>query len=103
MEATRQLLEERGAAEKVSIAAVCERAMCTPPSIYYYFVTKDHLLREACVPYFNRFFEQLSASRTVCSSPDQELLYVGDVFIRWALEHPAAYRVLFAIAPFWPD
>ncbi len=95
LSATSALLRERLDPDQVSIAAVVSAVGCTPPALYHYFPTKEHLLWEACRLQYAEFSADLQAMTTTTEDPRADLRARGAAYLRWAREHPAAYRVLF--------
>ncbi len=95
LEATTALLRERLDPAQVSIAAVVSAVGCTPPALYHYFPTKEHLLWEACRAQYAEFSSDLAAMTPSTDDPRADLRSRGVAYLRWAREHPAAYRVLF--------
>ncbi len=95
VEATTSLLRERLDPALVSIDAVVSAVGCSPPALYYYFPTKEHLLWEACRDQYAAFSADLQAMTPTTDDPRADLRARGAAYLRWAREHPAAYRVLF--------
>lgn len=95
LDATIELLRERHDPALVSVDAVVSAVGCTPPSLYYYFPTKDHLLWEACRIQYEAFAADLEAMTPHSEDPLAELRARGDAYLTWARTHPASYRQLF--------
>lgn len=95
LEATRQLLIEGRDPRAVSIARVCARAACTPPSLYHYFATKDVLLGEVCDGVMREFMSGLQLQVRTITDPLEELAARGTAYLEWGLANPGEYRVLF--------
>ncbi len=93
--ATTSLLRQRLDPALVSIDAVVSAVGCSPPALYYYFPTKEHLLWEACRDQYAAFSADLQAMTPTTDDPRADLRARGAAYLRWAKEHPAAYRVLF--------
>ncbi|MGN2634757.1 TetR/AcrR family transcriptional regulator [Nocardia takedensis] len=97
LDATAELLAKRGHADHVSIRDVGRAVGVSAPSIYRHFADKDELL-EAVVA---RAFEELSVAMRAATDPAQPPMYrlrdQGTAYVRFALDHPAQYRV--ATAP----
>lgn len=93
--ATRELLIEGRDPRAVSIARVCARAECTPPSLYHYFATKDELLREVCDSAMREFMAGLQERVAMIPDPLEELAARGTAYLEWGLANPGEYRVLF--------
>jgi len=96
--AAERLLVKTGDADAVSIRGVAEAVGCTPPSIYLHFADKGELLFSVCQRHFeelNRYTEDASAS---ADDPVDRLRLMGHAYVRFGLENPEAYRVLFLSA-----
>lgn len=93
--ATRELLIAGRDPRAVSIAGVCARAGCTPPSLYHYFDTKDTLLSEVCDSAMRDFMTGLQAQVGTIADPLEELAARGEAYLAWGLANPGEYRVLF--------
>ena len=97
LDATAELLARHGHADHVSIRDVGRRVGVSAPSIYRHFADKDELV-EAVVA---RAFEELSVAMRAATDPAlppmNRLRDQGTAYVRFALDHPALYRV--ATAP----
>jgi AcrR family transcriptional regulator len=93
--ATEELLISTGSADAVSIRAVAEAVGVTPPSIYIHFAHKEALIIEVC----ERIFQALDAviEEATCNEcePLEEVKAIGRAYIRFGLDHPEQYRLLF--------
>jgi AcrR family transcriptional regulator len=93
--ATRHLLAETGDEDAVSIRAVCKGVGVSPPSIYLHFADKDALIFAVCSEAFAAFDETLEACDRVTDDPLEALKLRGHAYVRFGLEHPEEYRILF--------
>lgn len=89
------LLTETGREDAVSMRAVAERVGCTAPALYRHFADRTELIFEVC----RRLFAALDAyvERAVAGIDDPlaDLTERGRAYVRFGLEHPEAYRILF--------
>lgn len=92
---TERLLLETGSEDAVSIRAVATAAGVTPPSIYRHFADKDHLLFEACSRVFSLLDDALEASMEGIDDPVERLVARGRAYVRFGVEHPEHYRIMF--------
>ncbi|MGH9177748.1 MAG: TetR/AcrR family transcriptional regulator [Acidimicrobiales bacterium] len=95
LDATSALLMETGNREAVSIRAVADAVGVTPPSIYLHFEDKAELIHAVCERHFgdlDRFIEERVAG---VGDPLEELRIRGRAYVRFGLEHPEQYRILF--------
>jgi AcrR family transcriptional regulator len=101
--AAERLLAETGSQEAVSIRAIADAVGCTPPAIYMHFADKDELFFELCEGRFALFKNYLAEARASTEDPVEALRRCGRAYIRFALENPDQYRILFMSGPTVPD
>ena len=90
-----RLLLETGDEEAVSIRAVAEEVGVTPPSIYMHFADKSALMRAVSSTQFCVLHDYLEAAVAGIEDPDEQLRQRGKAYVRFGIEHPEHYRVLF--------
>ena len=90
-----RLLLETGDEEAVSIRAVAEAVGVTPPSIYLHFADKSALMRAVSSMQFCVLHDYLEAAVAGIDDPDEQLRQRGKAYVRFGIEHPEHYRVLF--------
>ena len=99
LEAAERLLVETGDEEAVTIRAVADAVGVTPPSVYLHFADKDELLFAIC----ERHFAQLDRVTEKAAAGSNDLLEAlalrGKAYIRFGVEHPEQYRILFMRKP----
>jgi AcrR family transcriptional regulator len=83
----------------VSIRAVADAVGVTPPSIYLHFADKDELLSQVCQRHFTALDERMLAAGAVSDDPLESLLARGMAYVRFGLENPEPYRILFMATP----
>jgi AcrR family transcriptional regulator len=87
------LLLETGS---VSIRTVAEAVGVTPPAIYLHFADKDALLLAVCESEFERFDAYVEAAVAAAGDdPVERLMRRGQAYVRFGVEHPEHYRILF--------
>jgi len=99
LEAASGLLAKTGQEEAVSIRAVAEAVGVTPPSIYLHFADKDQLLLAVCEFQFRQFDEFVEAAVARATGPMEQLMLRGAAYVRFGVEHPEHYRILFMSRP----
>lgn len=99
IDATERLLLEKGDQDAVSIRAVADAVGVTPPSIYLHFSDKNELIFAVCERHFARFDAELQAAREEHDDPIESLLACGHAYVRFGLENPEHYRILFMTKP----
>jgi AcrR family transcriptional regulator len=93
--ATAALLEATGDMDAVSIRAIADAVGVSSPSIYLHFPDKTALLYAVCQQRFEQLDQVIEAAARLASDPFDELSRRGAAYIRFGLEHPEQYRILF--------
>lgn len=99
LEAANALLIETGDQEAVSIRAVADRVGVTPPSIYMHFADKNDLLFAVCEEHFNALDATIEKAAEGIDDPLLALHARGRAYIRFGLDNPEQYRILFMSKP----
>ncbi|MFF0739100.1 TetR/AcrR family transcriptional regulator [Streptomyces sp. NPDC004111] len=94
LRAARELLEEDGSAG-LSLRAVARRAGVSPTAPYRHYADRDTLVSAVAAEGYRELAEQLAAAHPAPSTPD-DLAAVAVVYVRFALDHPALFRAMFA-------
>jgi AcrR family transcriptional regulator len=95
LEAAEYLLARYGHDGAVSIRAVANRVGCTPPAIYLHFDDKTQLLFEVCARRFRDLHDAVTAAIVGIDDPFARLFVRMRAYIRFGLDHPEHYRILF--------
>jgi AcrR family transcriptional regulator len=93
LDGARELFVECGY-EGVTMRKVAERIEYSPTTIYLYFADKETLFREMCNADFRALAEHFQEAATV-PDPIERLRAVARRYIRFAMEHPNHYRLMF--------
>ncbi|MGI8684861.1 MAG: TetR/AcrR family transcriptional regulator [Acidimicrobiales bacterium] len=97
--AAEQLLIETGDQEAVSIRAIADAVGVTPPSIYLHFADKTRLLAAVCEVRFQHFDQFMADAIAGIDDPLERLWERGRAYVRFGLDHPEQYRILFMTRP----
>jgi AcrR family transcriptional regulator len=89
-----RLLQANGYAG-FSLRQVAEETGYTPTTIYRHFKDRDDLLGTVLDAWFAKFGATLDAADRSATDPRGRLLAQSAAYIRFAVEHPAVYRVMF--------
>ncbi|MFG3531233.1 TetR/AcrR family transcriptional regulator [Streptomyces sp. NPDC047917] len=100
LRAARELLEEDGSAG-LSLRAVARRAGVSATAPYRHFADRDALVSAVAAQGYRELAEHLAAAHPSPATPE-ELAAVAVAYVRFALERPALFRVMFA-EPCDPD
>ena len=95
MAATGRLLAEVGDEDRVSIRMIADAVGVTPPSIYLHFPDKAALIDAVCEERFAEFDAALEAGAAGIADPLEALRARGHAYVRFALDNPEHYRVIF--------
>ncbi|WP_097885765.1 TetR/AcrR family transcriptional regulator [Streptomyces sp. st140] len=94
LRAARELLEEDGSTG-LSLRAVARRAGVSATAPYRHYADREALVSAVAVEGYRELATHLAQSHPAPSTPD-ELAAVAVAYVRFALEHPALFRVMFA-------
>jgi AcrR family transcriptional regulator len=94
LRAARELLEEDGSAG-LSLRAVARRAGVSATAPYRHYADRDALVSAVAAEGYRELAESLTAAHPSPATPD-ELATVAVAYVRFALERPAMFRVMFA-------
>ncbi|MFJ6702273.1 MULTISPECIES: TetR/AcrR family transcriptional regulator [unclassified Streptomyces] len=100
LRAARELLEEDGSAG-LSLRAVARRAGVSATAPYRHYADRDALVSAVAAQGYRELAGHLLAAHPSPTTPD-ELAAVAVAYVRFALDHPALFRVMFA-EPCDPD
>jgi AcrR family transcriptional regulator len=92
--AAEQILEDTASEDAVSIRAVADAVGVTPPSIYRHFTDKNHMLFEVCGRSFSEL-DRVITETAVSDDPFETLDAIARVYVRFGLDHPEHYRIMF--------
>jgi AcrR family transcriptional regulator len=97
--AAERLLISSGGEDAMSIRSVADAVGVTPPSIYLHFEDKNALLFAICEKHFAEFDDYVERAAADASDPLEQLRLRGRAYVRFGLEHPEQYRILFMRKP----
>jgi AcrR family transcriptional regulator len=93
--ATADLLERTGDEDQVSIRAIAEAVGVSPPSIYLHFPDKTALMFAVCEDRFRQLDRVMEEAARAATDPFDEIRRRAEAYIRFGLDHPEQYRILF--------
>jgi AcrR family transcriptional regulator len=79
---------------KMSIRRIADKIEYSPATIYLYFKDKDDILYALHTTGFNKLFKCQQAAQLI-DDPRERLLKHGEIYIRFALENPEYYNLMF--------
>ncbi len=83
--------------EGVTMRQLAEALGCSPKTPYRYFKDKADILATVRAEAFGRFADTLEAAAAKGEGPLDSARCVGDAYLRFAADHPHAYRIMFEI------
>ena len=89
-----QLFTERGYKD-FSLRQVARATGYTPTTVYLYFEDKDDLLFHVAMEGFKHFCSDLDQAYAAGATPVERLLGIGRAYVRFGLENPVYYRLMF--------
>jgi AcrR family transcriptional regulator len=96
LDAADELLTASGSVGAVSMAKIADAVHRTQPSIYAHFPDKATLIRAVCERTFQRLGEYLDTELVDVHDPWERLDRRARAYVRFAVDHPEHYRLLFA-------
>jgi AcrR family transcriptional regulator len=81
--------------DAVSIRAIADAVGVSSPSIYLHFPDKTALLYAVCRERFGELDQMMENTAALATDPLDEICLRGAAYIRFGLEHPEQYRILF--------
>ena len=81
--------------ENFSLRQVAEAIGYSPTTIYLYFENKDDLLFHTAMEGFLTFGQMMQGAYDSSDDPLERLRAEGQAYVRFALEHPVSYRLMF--------
>lgn len=95
VDAAVDLIAETGSVDGVSLRAAAKRAGVSPMAVYNHFADRDALLVAAVEHCWDEFQAAIAATLDE-PEPSARLRAAGDAYVRFALEHPGRYAVMFS-------
>jgi AcrR family transcriptional regulator len=99
LEAASRLFFEQGGAEGMTMRGVAAAAGVSPPAVYLHFADKDELIFAVCQGLFGQLDEALEQAAVGIDDQIEAMKARGRAYVRFGLEHPDHYRVLFMHPP----
>jgi AcrR family transcriptional regulator len=97
LDAARELFAQQGY-EAVSLRRIADAIEYSPTAIYVHFKDKADLMKELCRQDFESFAEEVRQFAGV-ADPVERIQRSGRLYIRFAIEHPNHFRLMFMTKP----
>jgi len=98
LDAASRLFFEQGGADGMTMRGVAAAAGVSPPAVYLHFADKEELIFAVCQGLFAQLDEALESAAEGIEDQIEAMKARGRAYVRFGLEHPDHYRVLFM----WP-
>jgi AcrR family transcriptional regulator len=95
LRATVELLDETGDERQVSVRGVARRVQRSTPLVYEHFEDREQLLHLAALAALESMGAAVDAEVAGIDDVDERLRRRAHAYVRFALEHPEPYRLLF--------
>ncbi len=98
IDAASELMAEHGSAEAATIRAVARRAGVSAPSVYLHFADREALVQAVIEQRFRDLLAAVQAASAAAgpdAAPAERLRRGCGAYVRYGLENPGHYRVLF--------
>ena len=102
LDATVELIAETGSVDGVSLRAAAKRAGVSPMAVYNHFADREALLEAAVEHCWGEFRAAIAASLDR-PDPSARLRAAGDAYVRFALDQPGKYAVMFSGSGLLPE
>lgn len=98
VEATRQLIEEKGP-DRFSVADACRAAGVSTAAPYRHFSDKDEMLSAAAQDAMLRLAgDERRASEGHATGSDEAIAAIGGAYVRFAMREPGMFQTMFGLA-----
>jgi len=97
LDAARAIIAEEGPAA-ISMRALADRIDYSAAGLYEYFGSKEEIVAAVCDEGQRYLYDAMSAA-TSGLPPVEQLHQIGLAYIRFALEHPDYFLLMFTVAP----
>ena len=97
IEAAAEIMAASGREDQVTVRAVARSVGVAPQSFYLHFATVDRLLWEVYTREFDTLTDRLAAAARSKRAPRSRLDAVCRAYCQFALDRPAAYRLMFSL------
>lgn len=94
LQAAKELFLEHGY-DSVTIRKIADRVGVSAPALYLYFPDKEQMMLALCDQTFGHLLESLGDIQKNVSDPRQRIRKFGEAYLRFGLQHPDEYRLIF--------
>jgi len=98
LDAARELFIKHGY-DNVTMRKIGQKIEYSPTTIYLYFQDKCEILHTLCEETFGKLLKVFNGIERSPLTPVEKLTEMGKAYIRFGLQHPNEYRMIFMTAP----
>ena len=97
--AARELIEDTGTANAVTLRAVARRVGIAAPSIYPHFADSEQIIRAVIAQAFEEFLHHLQSARMGIDDPRARLIATCEAYLAFGAEQPHLYALVMGPNP----
>lgn len=101
LDAARKIVLREGF-DSLSMRKIADAIEYAPGTIYLYFKSRDEIARDLCTAGFEELLQALAPAAGI-RDPAKRLEEFGKRYVRFGLEHPETYRLIFMEDPKFSD
>lgn len=103
IEAATELLVSPQQVAAPSLRSIARRVGVSPSGVYLHFASSEDLLAAAIEAQYDELRSALAQRRVATGTPAEQLIAMARAYVRWGVEHPGAYQLLFESADALPS
>lgn len=94
LQAAKELFLEQGY-EATTIRRIADRVGVSAPALYLYFPDKEQMMLALCDQTFGHLLRAVEEIEKTVTDPRQRIRRFGEAYLKFGLEHPDEYRLIF--------
>jgi AcrR family transcriptional regulator len=94
LQAAKELFLEHGY-DQTTIRKIADRVGVSAPALYLYFQDKEQMMLALCDQTFGHLLDSLGDIEKSVSDPRERIRKFGESYLRFGLQHPDEYRLIF--------
>lgn len=94
LQAAKELFLEQGY-DATTIRRIADRVGVSAPALYLYFPDKEQMMLALCDQTFGYLLESIGEIEQTVSDPRQRIRRFGEAYLRFGMQHPDEYRLIF--------
>ncbi len=94
LQAAKELFLEQGY-DATTIRRIADRVGVSAPALYLYFPDKEQMMLALCDQTFGHLLRAVEEIEKTVTDPRQRIRRFGEAYLKFGLEHPDEYRLIF--------